>query len=61
MNNWQPFKWYCPNCGQLIVAYKNSKGEIKQTCSKCETVMFRLNKSRRFVSIDMKLPKKIAI
>lgn len=49
MNNWQPFKWYCPNCGQLIVAYKNSKGEIKQTCSKCGTVMFRLNKSRRFV------------
>lgn len=32
---WQYFKWFCPNCGELVFGYINSGGKIKVRCKKC--------------------------
>lgn len=32
---WQYFKWFCPNCGELVFGYINSNGKIKVRCKKC--------------------------
>lgn len=59
---WQPSKWYCPNCGTLTTAFKNSEGMIKAACSnkKCNTVMVRTDKGRRHSIIDVYAAKRKA-
>lgn len=52
---WQPSSWYCPNCGTLTTAYKNSEGMLKVACpnKKCNIVMVRTDKGRRHSIIDV--------
>ena len=54
---WVPIKWYCPHCGHLIVGYKNSKGDIKQECGYCGTVMLRRKINRKHICLDIFAPE----
>lgn len=54
---WQAFSWHCPNCGEIAVGYKNSKGTIKVECPKCHAVMVRTIMGRRHDRIDIYAPK----
>lgn len=56
-NEWQPFSWHCPNCGNLVTGYKSSDGTIKVECNRCYTVMVRTLKNRRHDTIDLFAPK----
>ena len=56
-NSWRPLSWYCSNCGQLVTAYQNSKGEFKVACPKCRSVMVRTPKGRRRDTIELYAPK----
>lgn len=46
-DEWQVFKWYCPNCGYVVQGLKNKEGTIKVECSRCRAAMVRVPKSRR--------------
>ena len=45
MEDWVPFSWHCVNCGNIITGYKNSRGDIKVECRRCQTVMVRTLKT----------------
>ncbi|MBE6984559.1 MAG: hypothetical protein E7434_02880 [Ruminococcaceae bacterium] len=54
---WVSFSWYCPNCGKIVVGYKDSNGTIKVQCRHCETTMIRRIKGRRHDTIDLYAPR----
>lgn len=54
--DWEPFSWYCPNCGALVTGYKNAQGDIKLVCDRCKIVMIRKFHGRRHDTIDMVKP-----
>ena len=51
--DWKPFSWYCPDCGELVTGYKGNDGIIKVSCKSCYVVMIREVKSRRHDTIDV--------
>lgn len=52
---WKPSSWYCPNCGTMTTAFRNSEGMMKVECSnkECNIVMVRTDKGRRHSVIDV--------
>lgn len=56
-DNWIPVRWYCPHCSHLITGYRNAKGDVKQECGYCGTVMLRRKISRKHISLDIYAPK----
>ncbi len=54
-NVWKPSSWYCPNCGRLTTAYRNSEGMMKVECQNenCHIVMVRTDKGRRHSVIEV--------
>lgn len=55
---WEPFSWFCPNCATKTTAYRNARGDVKAECSnkRCGVVMFRTQKGRRHITIDVYAP-----
>ena len=51
--NSKAFKWFCPNCGALVVGCMNSNGEIRVKCRRCNLEMVRKEKGRRHDVINM--------
>ena len=56
-DSWRPLSWHCSNCGTLVTAYQNSKGEFKVACPNCRAVMVRIQKGRRRDTIELYAPK----
>ena len=56
-NSWHPLSWYCSNCGHLVTAFRNSKGEFKIACPSCRAVMIRTKMSRRHEKIEIFAPE----
>lgn len=54
---WEPFSWYCVNCGAMVTGYRNSNGDIKVECKKCRTVMVRKIKNSRRDTLDVFAPE----
>ena len=56
---WKPSSWYCPNCGRLTRAFKNSEGIMKVECQNkdCHMVMVRTDKGRRHSVIEVYVAK----
>ena len=51
------FPWHCPNCGAMVVGYRDERGVCKVTCRNCQTVMVRITKSRRSDVMNIFAPK----
>lgn len=51
-SEWMPYRCYCPNCGNLLVGYKNNEGTVKYSCDKCLVHVVRREKSRRRVLFE---------
>ncbi|HAR88731.1 MAG TPA: hypothetical protein DDY36_02635 [Ruminococcaceae bacterium] len=47
-----PYQCYCPNCGNLLMGYKNKENTVKYSCGKCKTFVVRKEKGRRNISFD---------
>lgn len=54
---WVSFSWYCPNCGKIVVGYKDSDETIKVQCKFCGTTMIRRIRGRRHDTIDLYAPQ----
>ena len=55
------FKWklammYCPNCGHLVMGYRNEDGIAKMECPVCKLCMVSKQKSRRHETLDIYAP-----
>ena len=59
-DDWKIFKWYCPNCGNLVSGCQNGNGEIKVLCKKCSTKMIRLIRSSAHETIEVYAPDEQA-
>lgn len=44
---------YCPNCGHKAAGYRDGKGALKRTCSKCGATIF--SKVHKKNEIDIKV------
>jgi len=55
-DGWVSLSWHCSNCGNIVVGFKNEKGDIKVECKKCHVVMIRTIKGRRHDTIDLYAP-----
>lgn len=52
-DSWKPIRWYCVNCGTLVMGYMNEDGAVKATCPHCEAVMVMRHKSPTRDTIDV--------
>ena len=57
-DDWKVFKWYCPNCGELITGHRNTDGEVKGICRKCSSKTFRILRSSNHITIEVYGPKQ---
>lgn len=55
-DDWKVFKWYCPNCGNLVSGCQNGNGEIKVVCQRCSTKLLRLIRSPVHETIEVYAP-----
>jgi DNA-directed RNA polymerase subunit M/transcription elongation factor TFIIS len=55
---WQIYRWYCPNCGELVYGYKCKDGSIKTVCPKCAIGMKREATGRRHDVLNLYAPKE---
>lgn len=55
-DKWKPFLWHCFNCGNIVVGYRNKKGDIKAECEKCRTCMVRVIKEKNHDTVDVFAP-----
>lgn len=52
-NKWSQEKMYCPNCGKIVVGYKNESDIIKMRCDYCGVILISKHKSRRRIDIQV--------
>lgn len=45
VEDWVPFSWHCVNCGNIVTGFRNSRGDIKVECKRCQTAMIRTLKT----------------
>ncbi len=50
------FSWYCPNCGEISMGYRDEMDTIKVECQRCHAVMVRRTMSRRHARFDVYSP-----
>ncbi|HCI59336.1 MAG TPA: hypothetical protein DE313_00805 [Ruminococcus sp.] len=51
-NEWKPYRCYCPNCGNLLIGYKNNENTVKYSCSQCKIHVIRREKGRRSILFE---------
>lgn len=54
---WMPFQWHCPNCGHIVIGYKNTSGVVKVECKICHVAMVRKFKGKNHDTIDVYMPQ----
>ena len=57
-DDWKVFKWYCPNCGNLVSGCQNGNGEVKAVCQRCSTKLLRLIRSSVHETIEVYAPNE---
>ena len=57
-HNWEPCSWHCPNCGTMVIGYRNEKNVVKAKCRKCRADMIRISRNRRHDIIEIFAPKE---
>ena len=45
MEEWNPVRIICPQCGKRNLGYKNARGDCKLCCPNCKSVMFSRRKT----------------
>ena len=55
-DDWTAIRWYCCNCGTLVIGFQNSNGTIKAECNRCRACMVRKYKTKGHDIIDIFAP-----
>jgi len=56
--DWEKVRVRCYECSNLIIGYRNSKGDIKYKCDRCESSIYS---ARKFETIGNKVYKAYKI
>lgn len=46
---------YCPNCGHLIVGYKNEDGSMRKICDRCRLSVYSKAKNKKVMNIKVEM------
>lgn len=53
---WIKEAMYCPNCGNLVMGYRNTKGLVKKRCERCGVLLYSKRITRRRIDIQVNKP-----
>ena len=52
---YETVRLYCPNCGHLIVGYKNEDGSMRKICERCKLSVFSKPKNKKVMNIKVEM------
>lgn len=54
--NLQPIRMHCPNCGTIVIGYKDDDGAVRILCKRCQVKIFSKQKTKKKVNIEVTFP-----
>lgn len=55
-DRWLQVQMFCPNCGNLVLGYRNTKGLVKKRCERCGVLLYSKRITRRRIDIQVNKP-----